>query len=216
MDLDPSSPIVGVVAAIGAGVSLLIVSRYARRLGEPARGLLRLSLGEVSFTEIFGMFLLAYGIGALLVGPRGLATPSGPPRVPVGGRFFGSPFSPLARAGLPLVAGTVVGLITFLYRFDLVGKMTNPPSHRAVAAIIGAEARAVENIPAGGHGQITFRDPTGNLVGIMAAADVDVPRGSRVRIVGTKGLNPLVALESETDYAMRNTTGASPQSRSSR
>jgi hypothetical protein len=26
----------------------------------------------------------------------------------------------------------------------------------------------------------------------MAAADVYVPRGTRVRIVGTKGLNPLV------------------------
>jgi hypothetical protein len=51
----------------------------------------------------------------------------------------------------------------------------------------------MEDIPAGGHGQIRFRDPGGTLVGVMAAADVDVPRGSRVRIVGTRGLNPLVA-----------------------
>jgi hypothetical protein len=216
-DIDLSSPIIAVVTSIVVGIALVFLSRYARGLGDPAMSLLRLSVGEVSFTEVFGMFLIAYGIGALIVGPRGLAT-SGPPGVPVGvgGRFIGSPFSPLARAGLPIVAGTAVAVLTFLYRFDIIGKMTNPPSHRSVAAIIGAEARAVEDIPAGGHGQITFRDPGGTLVGIIAAAEVDVPRGSRVWIVGTKGLNPLVALETEAGYAMRNTTGASPQSRSSR
>jgi membrane protein implicated in regulation of membrane protease activity len=204
-----------VVAAIAAGLVLLVLSRFAKRLGEPARGLLRLSLGEVSFTEVFGMFLLAYGIASLIAGPR---TPAaGGPPVPVGGRvFIGGPFNPLARAPLPVLAGTIAALITFLYRFDIIGKMTNPSSHRSVTAIIGAEARAVEDIPAGGHGQITFRDPVGTLVGIMATSEADVPRGSHVRIVGTKGLNPLVVLETEADYAMRSTTGASPQSRSSR
>jgi membrane-bound ClpP family serine protease len=73
-----------------------------------------------------------------------------------------------------------------------VAKLTNPQSHKSVTAIIGAEAQAVEDIPAGGHGQITFRDPGGSLVGVMASADVHVTSGSRVRIVGTKGLNPLV------------------------
>jgi membrane protein implicated in regulation of membrane protease activity len=88
--------------------------------------------------------------------------------------------------------GTTLALITFLIRIDIIGKLSNPQSGKSVTAIIGAEAQAVEDIPAGGHGQITFRDPTGNLVGVMASADVQVSRGTRVRIVGTKGLNPLV------------------------
>jgi membrane protein implicated in regulation of membrane protease activity len=144
------------------------------------------------------MFLLAYGIGALILGPRTPAT-GGPPGIPVGGRFIGGPFGPLVRTDPAVVTGTVVALLTFLYQFDVIAKITNPPSRKSVAAIIGAAAQAVEDIPAGGHGQITFRDPVGTVVGIMATSEVDVPHGSRVRIVGTKGLNPLVVLDTEPD-----------------
>ena len=91
--------------------------------------------------------------------------------------------------------GNLEAARTFLVRIDIIGKLSNPQSGKAVAAIVGAEAQAVEDIPPGGHGQITFRDPTGSIVGIIASADVHVPRGTRVRIVGTKGLNPLVVPE---------------------
>jgi membrane protein implicated in regulation of membrane protease activity len=189
--LDASSPIVGVVLGVSTGV-VLVFSRFARGLPEPIRGLVRLELGDVSFTEVFGVFVLGYSIALLLSGP---ATPSssGPPRPP-GGRFVGG-FNPLARAGLPVITGMLLAFLTILYRVDIIGRLTNPQSHNAVKAIIGAQAQAVEDIPAGGHGQITFRDPAGTVVGIMASAEVDISRGSRVRIVGTKGLNPLVVPE---------------------
>ena len=191
--LDLNSPIVGVAVGIIAGIALLALSRYARGLPEPIAGLARLQAGEVSFTEVFGMFVLGYGIGTLVNGPS--SQPSGTPGPPgLGGRFGGG-FNPFARGGLPVATGTAFAFLLFLYRFDIVGKMSNPQSHKSVTAIIGKEAQAVEDIPAGGHGQITFRDPGGTLVGVMASAEVHVPRGARVRIVGTKGLNPLVVPE---------------------
>lgn len=196
MELDLNSPIVGVVVGIVAGIGLIVLSRYARRLPEPVGGLLRLQAGSVSFTEVFGVFLLGYAIGTLANGPptqTGAASGPGPARLPAG--RFGGGFNPFARGGLPVATGTAFGFLWFMYRVDIVGRLSNPQSHKSVAAIIGAQAQAVEDIPAGGHGQITFRDPSGNLVGIIASADVDVPRGTLVRIVGTKGLNPLVVPE---------------------
>jgi hypothetical protein len=193
--LDLGSPIVGVLVGISAGVALIALSRWARGLPEPIAGFVRLQTGEVSFTEVFGMFVLGYGVGTLVNGPPSTAGgPSGPPGPPgIGGRFGG--FNPFARGGLPVATGTAFAFLLFLYRVDIVGRMTNPQSHKSVTAIIGKEAQAVEDIPAGGHGQITFRDPGGSLVGVMASADVHVPRGTRVRIIGTKGLNPLVVPE---------------------
>jgi membrane protein implicated in regulation of membrane protease activity len=186
---DANSPIVGAVLGIVVGFALFVLSRYARRLPEPIGGLVRLEAGGVSFTEIFAVFALGYGIGSLATEP---SSPRGAPPLPPGGRFIGGPFNPFLRGGLQVAVGTTLALITFLYRVDIIGKLSNPQSHKSVAAIIGAEALAVEDIPAGGHGQITFRDPGGSLVGVMASADVPVARGARVRIVGTKGLNPLV------------------------
>lgn len=94
-----------------------------------------------------------------------------------------------------MATGTAIAFLWFMYRVDIVGRLSNPQSGKSLTAIIGAHAQAVEDIPARGHGQITFRDPTGNLVGIMASVDVHVPRGTQVRIVGIKGLNPLVVPE---------------------
>ena len=193
--LDLNSPIVGVVVGIVAGVGLILLSRYALSLPAQVAGLVRLQAGEVSFTEIFGMFVLGYGIGTLVNGPPSQSgAPSGPGGIPIGGRFGGG-FNPFARGGLPVATGTALAFLMFLYRIDIVARLTNPQSNKSVTAIIGAEAQAVEDIPAGGHGQITFRDPGGSLVGVMASADVHVTSGSRVRIVGTKGLNPLVVPE---------------------
>jgi membrane protein implicated in regulation of membrane protease activity len=190
--LDTNSPLVGAALGIVGGIALLALSRYARRLPEPIRGFVRLEAGGVSFTEILAVFAIGYGIGSLASGPT---TARGGPPLPVGGRFGGGRFDPFLRGGLPVAVGTTFAVIAFLIRIDIIGKLTNPQSHRSVAAIIGAEAQAVEDIPPGGHGQITFRDPTGSIVGIIASADVPVTRGARVRIVGTKGLNPLVVPE---------------------
>ena len=188
--LDLNSPIVRAAFGIVVGIALFVLSRYGRRLPEPIRGFVRLEAGGVSFTEIFAVFAIGYGIGSLASESPTAARGAPPP--PVGGRFGGGRFDPFLRGGLPVSVGTTFALITFLFRIDIIGKLSNPQSGKSVAAIIGAEAQAVEDIPPGGHGQITFRDPTGSVVGIIATADVRVTRGMRVRIVGTKGLNPLV------------------------
>ena len=188
---DLNSPIVRAALGLFVGIALLVLSRYARRLPDPIRGFVRLETGGVSFTEIFAVFAIGYGIGSL-ASESPTAARGGPPPPPVGGRFGGGRFDPFLRGGLPVAVGTTFALLAFLFRIDIIGKLSNPQSGKSVTAIIGAQAQAVEDIPAGGHGQITFRDPTGNLVGVMASADVHVPRGTRVRIVGTKGLNPLV------------------------
>ena len=191
--LDLDSPVVRAALGIAVGIALLVLSRYARPFPEPLRGFVRLEAGGVSFTEIFAVFAIGYGIGSLAT-ESPTAARGGPPP-PVGGRFSGVAFNPFLRGGLPVAVGTTLALITFLFRIDIVGKLSNPQSGKAVAAIIGAQAQAVEDILPGGHGQITFRDPTGSVVGIIATADVPVTRGMRVRIVGTKGLNPLVVPE---------------------
>ena len=191
--MDLNSPILAVAGGLLLGVVLVALSRLATRLPDPVRGFIRLSFGDVSFTEAFGMFLIGYAIGSLVSGPP---TPSGgPPLPPGGGRFIGGPFNPFLRGGLPVTTGTAFALLTILYRADIIGKLGTSSSGKALTAIVGAAAEAVEEIPAGGHGQITFRDPGGTLVGIMATSDVHIARGARVRIVGTKGLNPLVVPE---------------------
>ncbi len=188
-----TTPVAGVIA----GFALLALDRAAARLSDPARGLLKLSLGEVSFTEVFGMFLIGYSLGAFVTGANQNAGPPGRPQggAPGGapGRFGGGRFSPLSRDGLPFIAGLVFAVITILYRVDLFARLSNTVSPTpGLSAIVGIEAQAVEHIPAGGHGQITFRDPIGNLVSVIATADVDIAPGTRVRIVGARELNPLV------------------------
>ena len=189
--MDLSSPIARLLLAFVGGIALILVARFARGLPDPLRSFVRLSLGEASFTEIFGVFLVGYAIGSFVGGPD---DSSGSSRGgTVVGRFRGLGRGGVFGGSVAVATGFVLAALVFLYRIDILGKITNPQSHKAVAAIIGSDAEVMEDIPAGGHGQIRFRDPGGTLVGVMAAADVDVPRGSWVRIVGTKGLNPLVA-----------------------
>jgi membrane protein implicated in regulation of membrane protease activity len=200
--MDLSTPLARIVLALVGGIALVLVARFARGLPDPLRGFVRLRWGDASFTEIFGFFLIGYAIGSLVAGPDETSSSSRPGG---GGGFIGR-FRGLGRGGvfggnLAVATGFVLAAVVFLYRIDIISKITNPQSHKSVAAIIGSDAEAMEDIPAGGHGQIRFRDPGGTLVGVMAASDVDVPRGSWVRIVGTKGLNPLVVPKSRAKSA---------------
>src|SRR4051812_885459 len=119
MDFD--SPIYGVALAFGAGVALILLARYARGLRDPLRGFVALSLGDASFTEILGVFLIGYAIGALVAGPPAVSS-GGPPRPPggaiVSGRF--GPASALIRGGLPVTTGLGLAFITFLWRIDVI------------------------------------------------------------------------------------------------
>lgn len=200
--MEPGGPIFTLVAALVGGVALIALSRYARGLPEPTGGFVRLSLGDVSFTEIAGMFLIGYAIGTLVAGMP-TEQQSGPPAPPVGvgRRFIGVGFGGGLRGGLPATTGMAFALLTLLYRVDILSRIGTPGSapSKSVHDIIGTDAKAAEDIPAGGHGQITYRDALGRLQAVVAASDVDVPRGASVRIVGTKGLNPLITPALRTD-----------------
>jgi hypothetical protein len=205
------TPIVRVAAAFVAGVALVVLANTTGDLKDPLRGRVRLTLGGVSFTEIFGIFLIGYAIGALVAGPTADAAGS----QPRGGGGFGGRFGFLTRGtATPFSFGFALAFLAFLWRYDILGRLSNPQSHRAIAAIIGTIAEALEDIPAGGLGQIAFRDSNGNRIGIMAASDVAVPRGSFVRIVGTRGLNPLVAPNDRTDRRAQNPSEATSDGRS--
>ena len=172
---------------------------------EPMGGLLRLSLGHVSFTEVFAMFFIGYSVALIVLGPPSATPvptrgPAGAPPPPPVGRFGGG-FGLFARGSAPVAAGTALALITFLIRADIVGRITSPQSQRSLNTIVGLPATVVDAIPAGGIGHITFHDANGMLVGVVASADMDIPEGTAVRIVGTRGLNPLVAPERSTDVA---------------
>jgi membrane protein implicated in regulation of membrane protease activity len=101
------------------------------------------------------------------------------------------------RGGLPATTGFAFALVTILYRADIVGRLFSPQAtgYKSASDFVGTIGEAVEDIPAGGHGQITFHDHNARLVAVMAASDVNVARGTAVRIVGTRGLNPLIVPE---------------------
>ena len=174
-----------------AGLALIALDRAAARLPDPLRGLLRLSMGTVRFTEVFGVFLIGYSLGAFVTGANQGGGPGPRGGFPVG--RFGGGFNPLSREGLPFTVGLTFAIVTILYRADLFARLSNTMSPApGLDAIVGVEAQVVEHIPAGGKGQITFRDPIGNLVSVVGTADVDIPAGTRARIVGARGLDPLV------------------------
>jgi membrane protein implicated in regulation of membrane protease activity len=58
---------------------------------------------------------------------------------------------------------------------------------------IGWDAQVIVPISAGGFGQIAMRDGMGYPLAAVATAEVDLAKGTRVRVTGTKGLNLLVA-----------------------
>ena len=204
--MDLGGPLYIALLALAGGVTLVAISRYGRGLADPLRGFVRLSLGDISFTEVFGLYLIGFAIGTLVSGlpsdSSGGPT-SGPPRPPIGiGGRFGSIGNQL-RGGLPATTGFAFALVTILYRADIIGRLFSPQAtgYKSASDFVGTMGEAVEEIPAGGHGQITFRDQNGRLVGVMAASDVNIARGTPVRIVGTRGLNPLIVPEAAADAA---------------
>ena len=58
---------------------------------------------------------------------------------------------------------------------------------------VGWDGRVIAPIRAGGFGQIAMRDGMGYPMSAVATAETDIPEGTPVRVIGTKGLNLLVA-----------------------
>ncbi len=170
--------------AIAAGLVLVAVARWAgRRRGTMRDQLVALRLGDVLLTEVFGAFLIGYGLGALIAPPEVASTP-----VPRGR-------NPLASLrSLPIFLGLVGAAIAALARVDLRDVLlSGRASRNAVRSYIGWDARVIATIPARGFGEILMRDGMGNVMSVAATADTDIAIGTHVRVVGTRDLNIVVA-----------------------
>ena len=176
------------IAAI-VGLLLIGVARWASRVRGSKRDLwIALRIGDVLLTEILGAFLVGYGLGGLVTQPDAAAA-SGPP-----GRF-----GPVGRFGglsvnLPVTLGFVGAAVAVLTRLDLSGLALRAATPRnGLAMYVGRDARVIVPISAGGFGQIAMRDGLGYPVSAVATADQDIATDTPVRVIGTKGLNLLVA-----------------------
>jgi membrane-bound ClpP family serine protease len=97
-------------------------------------------------------------------------------------------------ANLPVTLGIVGAAVAVLTRLDLSGLALRGSTPRnGLAMYVGWDARVIAPISAGGFGQIAMRDGMGYPLSAVATAETDIAQGTPVRVVGTKGLNLLVA-----------------------
>jgi len=183
----PGDPKFAIAATVG--LLLVVLARWASQVPGSRRDLwIALRLGDVLVTEILGAFLLGYGLGGLIAAPDAAAANGPPGRFAPVGRFGG--FSP----NLPVTLGIVGAAIAVLTRLDLSGLALRGSSPRnGLSMYMGWDARVIAPISAGGFGQIAMRDAMGYPLSAVATADTDIPEGAPVRVVGTKGVNLLVA-----------------------
>jgi membrane protein implicated in regulation of membrane protease activity len=191
------APIYALTVAVGVG--LVVLARWAaRRKGTRWESLVALRIGDVLFTEILGMFLIGFGIGALVVpqldrggvpgGPGG-GPPPGGVVVGRGGRFL----SAVSDSRLPLMLGLVLAAIAAVVRIDWTDHLLRGPNRsNTLSTYIGWDARVVAPITAGGFGEIALPDGSGNVMAVVATADTDIALGTQVRVTGTKDLNLVV------------------------
>lgn len=178
-----------VVAAV-AGVLLVALARWASRVRGSRRDLwIALRAGDVLLTEILGAFLIGYGLGGLIGQPETAgANGPGPGRFGPPGRFGG------LSVNLPVTLGFVGAAIAILTRLDLSGLALRSGTPRnGLSMYLGADAKVIAPISAGGFGQIAMRDAAGYPLSAVATAEEDIAQDTPVRVVGTKGVNLLVA-----------------------
>ena len=191
----PSMPSLGLpgdakfTIAIAIGVLLIALARWASRVRGSRRDLwVALRIGDVLLTEILGAFLLGYGLGGLIAQPDAVAASGPPGRFGPVGRFGG------LTANLPVTLGIVGAAVAVLTRLDLSGLALRGSTPRnGLSMYVGWDARVISPISAGGFGQIAMRDGMGYPLSAVATAETDIAQGTPVRVIGTKGLNLLVA-----------------------
>ena len=175
--------------AIAIGVLLIALARWASRVRGSRRDLwVALRVGDVLLTEILGAFLLGYGLGGLIAQPDAVAASGPPGRFGPVGRFGG------LTANLPVTLGVVGAAVAVLTRLDLSGLALRGSTPRnGLSMYVGWDARVIAPISAGGFGQIAMHDGMGYPLSAVATAETDIAQGTPVRVIGTKGLNLLVA-----------------------
>lgn len=187
------APIYGLVVVIG--VMLIILARWAaRRPGTRWESLVALRIGDVLFTEVFGVFLIGFGIGSLVAPQLDSGGPPGPPGRgggPGPGGRFGGAFS---GNRLPILLGVVLAAIRTAVAIDWTDHLLRGPSKgNTLTTYIGWDARVVAPIRAGQFGEVALPDGSGNAMAVVATAETDIPLGAQVRVIGTKDLNLVVA-----------------------
>lgn len=175
--------------AISVGLLLIVIARWASRVRGSKRDLwVALRMGDVLLTEIVGAFLVGYGLGGIVAQPDALTAGRPPGSFGPPGRFGGF------TANLPAALGVVGAAVAVLTRLDLSGLALRGSTPRnGLSQYIGWDARVIAPIAAGGFGQIAMRDALGYPLSAVATAEQDIAQGTPVRVVGTRGLNLLVA-----------------------
>jgi len=175
--------------ALILGLLLIVLARWASRVpGTKSDSWVALRIGDVLFTEVIGAFLLGYGLGGLVVQPDGVAGAGPPGRFAPAGRFGG------LTANLPVTLGIVGAAVAVFTRLDLSGLALRGSTPRnGLSMYVGWDAQVIAPISAGGFGQIAMRDGSGYPLSAVATAETDIAQGTAVRVIGTKGLNLLVA-----------------------
>jgi hypothetical protein len=131
---------------------------------------------DLPFIELLGALIAGLGVGGLL-----------------GVTFFSSAW---IGVGFGLVIGAVAVGWTFSRRSDawevrsIEDTVLRPPG---LGEFVGESARALEAIAAGSSGDVSVTGPDGDLMAVIAVADVDVPKGSALTVTGVRGLNLVVA-----------------------
>ena len=178
--------------AVGLGLCLIVLARWASRIrGTKRDSWVALRIGDVLFTEVAGAFILGYGLGGLIAQPDAVARGG-----PQGGPVIGGRFGRLGgvATGLQYTLAVVGAGIAIVTRLDWSGILLRGSTPKnGLSAYIGRDASVIAPISAGGFGQIAMKDGMGYPLAAVATAEVDIPEGTPVKVVGTKGTNLLVA-----------------------
>jgi membrane-bound ClpP family serine protease len=173
------------VLPIAGGIALIVLARWAAHRGDRWESWVAIRIGNVLFTEVIGAVLVGYGIG--LAAEQLVASNATAGRVFFPGRFGFGP-------RLPATFAILGGAIAVLTRIDLGDLLLRGSAPRGgLSTYIGWDGKVVAPIRAGEFGQIQMRDGMGYPVAAVATADIDLAPGTPVRVVGTKGVNLVVA-----------------------
>lgn len=182
-------PLVAVLA-IPVGIALVVLARWAsRQPGSRADTWIALRIGDVLFTEMLGAFLIAFAIGDLFATDDEPGTPRRVGFGRFGGRFGGTG----SALPLPFALGLFAAAVVALARIDFSGLFSGARAAADESEYVGAKARVIVHIPAGGVGEVAMPDAKGNVTSVAATADTDITVGTAVSVTAIRGRRLVVS-----------------------